>query len=183
MISADKTKAVALSPPSETARKGLSIVMAAYNAGEKLPLLFESLCGSTHRDFEVCLCDDASTDGTEEAIRRYQGRLNIRWARNARNEGVTSSRIRAFDLSTRPLVLFLDADVRLYPDTISSLLSTLSRSGADVVVGAYSPLSLDRSVFSPCSSTILSRSRANPSPTTFLTGGVPSPNERPWKTS
>jgi len=129
-------------PPS------LSIVAAAYNSEKEIAVLFDSLIHSTERDFEVCLCDDGSTDGTLQKIESYRGRLDLRVIRNKTNLGVAAARNQALALARAPLLLFLDADVRLYPDTISCLRRGLNETGADVFEGIYSPVALDGGLIS-----------------------------------
>ena len=126
----------------------VSVVVAAYNAGRELRILFESLCASRFRDFEVCVCDDASTDDTRKVVELFSGRLAVRCAVNEANRGATYSRNRALALASAPLLLFLDADVRLRPDTIDLLLARLEREKADVVDSVYSPAALDPGLFS-----------------------------------
>ena len=72
----------------------------------------------------------------------------MRCAVNKANRGATYSRNRALALASAPLLLFLDADVRLRPDTIGLLLARLEREKADVVDGVYSPAALDPGLFS-----------------------------------
>ena len=126
----------------------LSVVAAAYNVQKEIGLLLESLWNSEFKDFEVCICDDQSQDDTLKVIRSYAGRLDIRLTVNEVNRGVTYSRNQASRLAQSPLLLFLDADVRIYPDTMTRLLETQERTQADVVEGIYSPVALDGGVFS-----------------------------------
>ena len=56
----------------------LSIVTAAYNAAAELRILLDSLCRSRFQDFEVCICDDASSDDTSRAAQSYADRFPLR---------------------------------------------------------------------------------------------------------
>jgi glycosyltransferase involved in cell wall biosynthesis len=126
----------------------MAVVCAAYNAQKEIRMLLESLCASRYKDFEVCLCDDASSDATANVIASFSGRLRLRIVRNESNRGVTYSRNRAMALARAPLLLFVDADIRLYPDTIEKLVGRLAASGADVAEGIYSDTALDPGLFS-----------------------------------
>ena len=46
----------------------LSVVIPTWNGRKLLHLPLDSLRAQTHRDFEVILVDDASTDGTAEFV-------------------------------------------------------------------------------------------------------------------
>jgi len=117
----------------------IAIVTAAYNAASGVAGLLESLSRSGYRDFELCCCDDGSTDGTAEVLERFAGPFPVRLARHEVNRGVTAARNSALALARSPLLVFLDADVVVEPDTLSRLLDALERSKADVVCGVYAP--------------------------------------------
>lgn len=126
----------------------ISVVTTTYNCEKQVSVFLTSLSSLDDKDFEVCLCDDASTDGTLSAIHAYEGRLNLRICTNANNRGPAYSRNRALELAQGDLYLFLDADIRLYSDTIAKLLASMKRTGADVLEGCYSPVAIDGGVFS-----------------------------------
>jgi glycosyltransferase involved in cell wall biosynthesis len=126
----------------------VSVVIAAYNAAGPLSLLLGSLACSRFRDFEVCLCDDGSTDRTREIARSFAGRLDVRLTVHPENRGVTAARNSALGLARAPLLFFLDADVRLAPESLERFLAALERTGADVVAGVYSDRALDPGLFS-----------------------------------
>ena len=126
----------------------LSVVVAAHNVENEIYILLQSLCASEFRDFEVCLCDDASTDRTVEVVKSFADRLRLRIVSNPSNRGVTHSRNEALQLAAADRVLYLDADVRIYPDTITKLLARFESTGADVLEGIYSDIPIDSGVFS-----------------------------------
>jgi len=121
----------------------ISVVIAAHNSEAEIRILFDSLCTSEYADFDVCVCNDASTDRTLDVIKSYAGRLNLKVVSNANNLGVTTSRNKALSLATAPLLLFLDSDVRLAPDTIGRLVAGRQQTNADVYEGIYTPIALD----------------------------------------
>src|SRR3990172_10392860 len=96
----------------------ISIVVAAYNAEKEIRLFLESLRASKRKDFEVCVCDDHSGDGTAAAVRSYAKELAIRLEVNDANRGVTYARNRAARMAKGSLLLFMDADIFIQPDTI-----------------------------------------------------------------
>ncbi len=58
----------------------LSVLLPAYNAERTLAEAVESVLGQTHRDFELVLIDDGSTDGTRRLMERFarrDGRVRI----------------------------------------------------------------------------------------------------------
>jgi glycosyltransferase involved in cell wall biosynthesis len=127
-------------------RVRIGVVVSARNNPDELGLLLGSLRASTYRPLRLCVCDDASSKSLEEVL----GHIDIEYAyrRNNVRRGVTTTRRRAFELSVSELILSLDSDVRLYPDTIERLVGTMEETGADVVVAIYSPVALDGGWFS-----------------------------------
>lgn len=71
------------------ASKNVSICLLTYNRADKLPQTLDSLLSQTFPDFELIICDDYSTDGTEEVCLAYR-RLDhrIRYFRNSQNLGM-----------------------------------------------------------------------------------------------
>jgi len=104
-----------------------------FNGQEFLPELLDSLLAQTFRDFEILICDNASSDRTEQICREYERHdSRIRYICNERNLGAVANFNRVFELSTAPLfkwaahddlyhAAYLDACVRLLdenPDVV-----------------------------------------------------------------
>ncbi|HCC47261.1 MAG TPA: hypothetical protein DEQ38_03965 [Elusimicrobia bacterium] len=126
----------------------ISIIIAAHNAKPELCKLLDGLLLSEFKDFEVCIHDDASADGTGDAARSYAGRLDLKVSSGPENLGPAGARNAALARSSAPLLLFLDADISTGPQTIGRLLALLESSGADVAQGIYSARALDPGPFS-----------------------------------
>jgi glycosyltransferase involved in cell wall biosynthesis len=68
----------------------VSIGLPVYNGENYLAGAVESLLAQTYTDFELIICDNASTDGTEAICREYALRDNrVRYQRNAANLGAS----------------------------------------------------------------------------------------------
>jgi glycosyltransferase involved in cell wall biosynthesis len=79
----------------------VSIGVPVYNAQRYLREALDSLCAQTLSDFEIVLCDNASTDATPDICRAYAARdARVKYHRNASNLGVVANFNRAFELST-----------------------------------------------------------------------------------
>jgi glycosyltransferase involved in cell wall biosynthesis len=111
----------------------LSIGIPVFNGQEFLPKLLDSLLAQTFGDFEILICDNASSDRTPQICREYERRdSRVHYFRNDRNLGAVANFNRVFELSTAPLfkwaahddlyhVTYLDACVRLLeenPDVV-----------------------------------------------------------------
>ncbi len=79
----------------------VSIGMPVYNGERFLAQAIEGLLAQTFQDFDLIICDNASSDRTEEICRQYAGRDNrIRYVRNPSNLGASGNYRRTFELSS-----------------------------------------------------------------------------------
>ena len=85
----------------------VSVIIPTYNRAAMVTEAVESVLAQKEVDFELIVIDDGSTDETEERLSVYG--LSLKYYRQE-NEGVSSARNRGLELSTAPLVSFLDSD-------------------------------------------------------------------------
>jgi glycosyltransferase involved in cell wall biosynthesis len=79
----------------------VSIGVPVYNGARFLSEALESLVAQTYRDLEIIICDNASTDGTEEICRAVAARdQRVRYIRNEKNVGAGKNYNRTFELAT-----------------------------------------------------------------------------------
>lgn len=101
----------------------LSIVIPAYNASETLERLLASLTKSAFKQFEVVVGDDASNQ--QLTVNRLQGdrkkTFPLRVVRLTRNRGPAAARNAASKKAKGEILVFLDSDVTIYPDTLSKI--------------------------------------------------------------
>jgi GT2 family glycosyltransferase len=117
----------------------LSIVIISYNTREYLCRCIESI----HRHappfpFEIIVVDNASTDGSAEAVRTKFPGVQVRVA--ARNQGYSSACNAGIRAGHSDYVLLLNSDTEMLAGTLEELVQALtSRPRA----GAMSPLFVD----------------------------------------
>lgn len=134
----------ALSPAAREAilalgqnRPVISLIVPVYNVPDRyLAQCVASVQGQIYPFWELCLCDDASTDdGTRAVLARLQGsdpRIRIR--RLAANGGISAATNAALEMATGEFVAFLDNDDVLTPDALLEIARTLLASpDADVI--------------------------------------------------
>jgi glycosyltransferase involved in cell wall biosynthesis len=93
-------------------RVTVSIVIPVYNHERFLAEAIESALNQSWPDCEVVVIDDGSTDGSAAIIARYPGVRGIRQV----NRGLAAARNAGLAASRGDVVIFLDADDRLWPD-------------------------------------------------------------------
>jgi len=112
----------------------LSVVVPAYDARAHLSTTLASLRRNAHRDIEFVVVDDASTDGTAEAVEAAADQVpGLRLVRSPENVGLASARNLGLDHAAGRYVAFLDADDWLAPGYLPALLDVARRHDVDLV--------------------------------------------------
>ena len=115
----------------------ISIIVPVYNAEKYLSRCIESILNQTHRNIQLVIINDGSTDGSLEIIERYalaDGRILLV---NKENTGVSDSRNKGLDIATGEFVGFVDADDYIEPNMYEVLLQEITDNDADICCCGY----------------------------------------------
>ena len=111
----------------------VSIAIFTRNRKEELLKALASCFAQDHRPLEVLVFDDASTDGTEEAVRAAFP--DVRFFREERNRGIAALRNRGFQEAKGEFVFSIDDDAYYTdPKTISTVVQQFQREPETAVV-------------------------------------------------
>lgn len=99
----------------------VSIIVPGYNAQEYLSIALPAILRSDYSDFELIVVDDKSTDQSLAIADKYAHRV----IKNPYRMGPGQARNRGAKESRGSLLIFLDADVKIEPDTVSALVDVL----------------------------------------------------------
>ena len=105
----------------------VSIVMPAYNAARTLMEAVNSVLSQTYRDFELIICNDASTDETENILNNIKDD-RVRVIHNPRNLGEGPTRDRAIELARGIWLAVIDADDTWAPERLEVMLREANAS-------------------------------------------------------
>ena len=114
----------------------VSILMAAYNAIPFIEEAVHSVLRQTVSDWELIIVDDGSTDGTSDYLESFASDQRFRSLKQD-NAGPSIARERALNLARGKYVLYLDADDRIFPDTVERLSKALDDAPDAVAVYGY----------------------------------------------
>ena len=115
-------------------RPTVSIGLPVYNGQNFLAAAIASILEQRFADFELIICDNASTDGTEEICRAFGARDGrIRYQRNPRNLGAGPNFNRAFELARGEYFKWAAHDDLLEPPYLERCVDAL-RSEPDAVL-------------------------------------------------
>jgi glycosyltransferase involved in cell wall biosynthesis/phospholipid N-methyltransferase len=128
-------------------KTSLSVLVPVYNeqylVANSLARL-QVLEQSPHLDrVEVIVVDDCSTDGTPEALRRFQeersnadSRIGWRFLRHERNGGKGQAIRTALELATCEISVIHDADLEYHPKDLLRIVRVFIEEEADAVFGS-----------------------------------------------
>lgn len=113
----------------------ISIGMPVYNGERYLREAVDSVLAQDFGDFELILCDNASTDATPEICRDYVARdPRVRYEPSDRNRGAAWNYNRAVDLARGTYFRWMPADDRLAPTCLRRCMEVFEASGPGVAL-------------------------------------------------
>jgi glycosyltransferase involved in cell wall biosynthesis len=115
----------------------VSIGMPVWNGERFLRQAIDALLAQSFEDFELIICDNASTDATESVCHGYVEADNrIRYFGNDRNIGLQANFDKVLDLATGPYFMWAGHDDLWDPSYISRMVDVLDRRDSVVLAGS-----------------------------------------------
>jgi len=125
----------------------ITVCIPTYNRAHYLGETIRSVLGQTLRDFELLICDDASTDNTAQVVASFKD-PRIRYHRHATNVGIAANHKAVTEMAEGEFVAILPDDDLFLPDHLATALAGL----AAYPNAAYYSCSLER--FGDCATGI-----------------------------
>jgi glycosyltransferase involved in cell wall biosynthesis len=112
------------------ASNSVSVVIPTFNRAETLSRAINSVINQTHKNLEIIIIDDGSTDETQRIVAEFEHRGNcLSYVRVQSNTGAQAARIQGIKLAKGRYLAFLDSDDELVQNSISARLDSLANSG------------------------------------------------------
>ena len=109
----------------------VSIVTPSFNQAKFLPATLRSVCEQDYPHIEHIVVDGGSTDGTVDILRTAP---RIRWVSEP-DRGQVHAVNKGFAMATGDILAWLNSDDTMNPNTVSTAVAALQRSGVDLVFG------------------------------------------------
>jgi glycosyltransferase involved in cell wall biosynthesis len=107
-------------------RARVSIGLPVFNGARFIAETLDSLLAQTYKDFELIICDNASTDQTEQICLTYQAKdKRIKYYRNTKNLGATKNYRKTFELSSGEYYRWANADDVFSPMSLARCIEIL----------------------------------------------------------
>jgi hypothetical protein len=131
---------VAATPAHAGASPRVTVICPLYNHAGVVGQALASLAAQTFADWELVVCDDGSTDGSEDVVQKFmEGHPSLAalLVRHPVNRGLpAATRNTAISVARGEYVLALDSDNVLYPHCMDRLVNALdAASDADFAYG------------------------------------------------
>lgn len=110
----------------------ISIIIPAYNIEKYIKLSLDSVLSQSHKNIEVIVVNDGSTDKTGEIIDSYAEKDSRVKAIHKENGGVSSARIAGINASSGQWIGFVDGDDFVEQEMFEHLLKNAVENNADI---------------------------------------------------
>lgn len=97
-----------------------SVCIPTYNRAYIIEKPLKSLVNQSFKDFEVLVIDDGSTDNTEEVVRQYEGKLDLKYIKKP-NGGKHTALNTSLDYAQGELWIILDSDDEFVETTLERM--------------------------------------------------------------
>ncbi len=101
----------------------VSVIIPCFNHAQYLPAAIESVHKQTHKNIEIIVIDDGSTDDTKSVCLPWP---KVKYVYQP-NQGLSASRNKGIQHSVGEFLVFLDADDILYPSAITTNLQLINQ--------------------------------------------------------
>ncbi|MCC5877662.1 MAG: glycosyltransferase family 2 protein [Candidatus Sumerlaeia bacterium] len=115
-------------------KPAITVVILAYNSGEFMAGCLDALSSSRGVELEIICVDNASTDRSHEIAREHPA--TTRAIRSEENLGFSGGNNLALPHVTHPLIVFINPDCRIMPDTLFHLVAPLLKEETVGATGA-----------------------------------------------
>jgi glycosyltransferase involved in cell wall biosynthesis len=99
----------------------ISVIIPTYNRSSLIVDTIESFLGQDYQDFEVIVCNNNSTDNTQEVLKTYLSNSKVRLLLEQR-PGVHFARNTAAKFASGDLLYFTDDDMIATPNLLSEIV-------------------------------------------------------------
>lgn len=114
----------------------ISIIIPVYNSSGTLPRCLESVLAQSYTDWEICLVDDGSVDGSGELCDLWSQQDSRIHTFHQPNSGPSAARNQGLACTHGELVSFIDADDVIHPQYLE-VLHDLLLPDVDIACVSY----------------------------------------------
>jgi glycosyltransferase EpsE len=118
----------------------ITVIIVVYNGENSITKAVDSIVQQSFKDWELIVCDDASSDNTYNLLENYVTDERIKIIQNEKNRGCGASRNKCIENATGKYLVIQDADDHSYPNRLQVLYDAISASNETVVISSCADL-------------------------------------------
>lgn len=122
--------------PWQSMENLVSIITPTYNCGRYIGAAIDSVLAQTHKDWEMLIVDDCSTDNTSSVVSAYHD-PRIRYIRSNERMGAAMTRNAALRMAHGRWIAFLDSDDLWHPEKLERQIRFMEDNGYAFTYHAY----------------------------------------------
>lgn len=88
----------------------ISVIICTHNRASYIVRAVNSVLAQTHKNIELIIVDDASTDNTKDVLDQYKNNASVKIFKNDSNLGISESRNKGVSLASGTYIAVLDSD-------------------------------------------------------------------------
>lgn len=119
----------------------VSIIVPFFNVEQYIDSCIVSIFKQDYQHIELILIDDCGSDKSSKIVEEYQQKapahIDFRILKHPHNKGLSAARNTGTKAALGNYILYVDSDDRLFPNTVSLMMSQALKNDADMVVGDY----------------------------------------------
>ena len=125
----------------------VSVIIPVYNAEKYLDRCISSVVEQSHKELEIILIDDGSSDSSAVICDGWVQRDQRIRCKHQQNSGVSSSRNQGIKMATGAYLMMVDSDDYIYEKTIEYMLEAIECGQNEMVVCDFEKGTDDRHSF------------------------------------
>jgi len=98
----------------------ITVLIPAFNTSKYIPEAINSALKQTHKDYDILVVNDGSTDNTVQVVESYLKKGPVSLLSLKKNQGVTVATHQGIIAAQGPVITILDSDDRLFPNSLSA---------------------------------------------------------------
>ena len=110
----------------------VSVIIPAYNAEQYVGFCLDTVIAQTHKNLEIIVVDDGSTDNTGKICDEYANKDSRIKVIHQENKGLSSARNAALNIMTGEYIAFIDSDDFISKDCIEKLLNLCIENNSQI---------------------------------------------------
>jgi glycosyltransferase involved in cell wall biosynthesis len=120
----------------------ITVAIPVFNGEKYIGKAIESVLNQSFSDFRLIICDNRSTDGTQDVCLSFKD-SRIEYHQNERNLGIAGNHNRAFEKNTSPYFKWLSHDDLIAPTYLEKCVALLQQN-PDLAIAHSKTLVIDQ---------------------------------------